>query len=220
MSVRARTPRKNRLLALGVSTSVVAALVVARAWAALPIRAATYTWDKNSVLRGTFSFRDAIDDPAIKKKLTNGLGVHLVMRGYVYPNGGANPVALTAHSCKVAYDLWEEVYRVVVNSGKTQIAPNMNGVYRRCTDMADLTIADRTTLAGKGSGYFLGVKVEVNPTSPAMLQQIQQWVTRPSGASGTINPGDALFASFVGAFMTKVPTADKVVEFQTASFPP
>ena len=59
----------------------------------------------------------------------------------------------------------------------------------------------------------------MNPVSDETLKKIQQWVTRPTGASGSIGAGDALFASFVGVFMKKVATADHVVEFRTASFP-
>ncbi|GAC1353078.1 MAG: hypothetical protein NVSMB1_22630 [Polyangiales bacterium] len=184
----------------------------------LEVRPAKFAWDKNGVLRGTFSYRDAIDDKSISQKLFNGLPVNVVMRGYIYPNGGGDPVGLTAHTCKVAYDLWNEVFRVVVNGVTKPPVAVMKGVYRLCTDV-DLVVIDRATLKGKADGYFLAVKVEVNPVSEQTLKEIQTWVTRPSGASGSINPGDALFASFVGAFMKKVATADNAVEFRTGSFP-
>jgi hypothetical protein len=204
---------------LWIAAALSATLVTGRALADLEVRAAKFTWDKTNVLRGTFAFRDAVDDKVIAKKLTNGLKVTLAWRGYVFPNGGGDSVALVAHTCSVAYDLWNEVYNVRVDEGKTQISPNMNGVYRRCTDMSELIIVDRTVLKGKPESYFLAVKVEVNPVSEDTLKKIQQWVTRPTGASGGISPGDALFASFVGVFMKKVATADKVVEFRTAAFP-
>ena len=209
----------KRWCALG-AVVLAAALIAAHALASLPIRKSAFSWDKNGTLTATFSFRDAIDYAPVKKKLTDGLKVVVVMRGYAYPTAGGDPVALTAHTCRVAYDLWEEVYKVIVDDKKTHYVPNKKGVYRYCTDMVDHPIFDRPTLKNNPSAYYLAVKVEVNPISDDALKKIQQWVTRPSGASGGIGPGDALFASFVGVFMKKVATADHVVDFQTDAFPP
>lgn len=197
-----------------------ALLAVTASASALSVRPAVLAWDKAGVLRGTFNFRDAIDDK-IKKRLSNGLVVNIVMRGYVYPNAGGEPVALTAHTCKVAYDLWQGAFFVIENGGKSKPVVNMNGVYRLCTDMVDLPITDRAPLKGKPQDYYLAVKVEVNPVSQALLKEIQRWVTRPLGGSGSITAGDALFATFVGVFINKqVQSADRIVEFSTASFPP
>lgn len=191
----------------------------AHAQAQLAVRPAKLVWDKG-VLRGTFSYQDAIDD-VVRKKIANGLPVTIVMRGYVYPVAGGDPVALTAHTCKVAYELWTEVFRVVVNNQQKPPTANMKGVYRLCTDMKDLPIVDRSALKGKPQDYFLGVKVEVNPVSDKLLAEVLRWVTRPLGVSGSISAGDALFATFVGVFMKKkVASADRVLEFRTAPFPP
>lgn len=206
---------------IGAALAFGGALLAATTTAsALSVRPSVLTWDKGGVLRGTFNFRDAIDDK-IRKRLSNGLPVYVVMRGYVYPNAGGEPVALTVHTCKVAYDLWQQIFLVIENGGKSKPVVNMNGVYRLCTDMVDLPITDRAPLKGKAQDHYLAVKVEVNPVSQALVKEIQRWVTRPLGVSGSITAGDALFATFVGVFINKqVQSADRVVEFSTASFPP
>jgi hypothetical protein len=209
----------RRLRALAAAATLALVTAAPEAKAALPVRPATFKWDKAGVLRGSFSFRDALDDKAIAKKLANGLEVKLVMRGYVYPNAGGDPIALTAHTCSIAYDLWNEVFLVSVNGGKSKPVVNKKGVYRLCTDLVDHPIADRTTLKSQPTQYYLAVKIEVNPVSADTLKRVQQWVTRSTGASGSISPGDALFASFVGVFMKKIATADLVIDFQTESFP-
>jgi hypothetical protein len=184
---------------------------------ALDTRAAKYAWDK-TLLRGAFSFDDAIND-AQKKRLANGLPVTVVMRGYVLPNGGGDPIALTAHTCTVAADIWNQIYKVVVNNGKPAPVANLTGVMKRCTRMTDLPIADRATLK-KPQDYYLAVHVEVNPKNEKFVKQVESWVTRPQGVSGSITLGDALFTTFVGVFATsKVPTADVIIDFQTVSFP-
>jgi hypothetical protein len=212
-----------RRLAAALAAAVVlpVATFASVAQAQLQTRPATLTWDKN-VLRGSFSFKDAIDDEVTKRLRTKGLPVTLVMRGYVYPNGGGDPVALTVRTCRVVFELWNELYTVVVN-GTVKMGPyvNMKGVYRACTEIVDLPIVERSLLKAGAANYFLAVKVEVNPISEAMQKAIQGWITRPLGPSGAIGAGDALFATFVGVFMKKqVGTADKVVEFRTALFPP
>ena len=200
-----------------------ALLVTPFATAGLPTRAATFAWDKSGNLRGTFNYQDALDEK-IQKRLKNGLAVTIVMRGFVYRAGSpTTPIALAGHTCKVAYDLWNEVFRVVVNGVTKPPVVNMKGVYRLCTDMTDLPISDRKTLKGSGVDYYLAVKVEVNPISDKLIKEMQAWVTRPLGANpgGTIGTGDALFATFVSVFMQKnVANADKVIEFQTNPFPP
>jgi hypothetical protein len=59
--------------------------------------------------------------------------------------------------------------------------------------------------------------VEVNPVSPDMLERIKRWVSRPSGNS-TAAPGDALFGSFVGLFVTRIGVADRQLAFRTQTF--
>lgn len=206
----------------GVALLAAALLVTPRATAQLATRTATFTWDKTGTLKGTFSYRDAIDEK-VQKRLKQGLAVTIVMRGFVYRKGTAAPIALTGNTCKVAYDLWNEVFAVVVNGVTKKAVVNINGVYRLCTDMVELAISDRKTLKGSGSDYSLAVKVEVNPVSEKLIKDMERWVTRPLGANpgGTLGTGDALFATFVAVFMQKnVASADKVVEFGTAPFPP
>ena len=136
-----------------------ALLITPAATAQLATRPATFVWNK-TLLQGTFSFRDAIDDK-VKKRLKNGLVVTIVMRGYVYKNGSTTPVALTANTCKIAYDLWNEVFAVVVNGVTKKAVVNMNGVYRLCTDMDKLPIVERKALSGPSNNYYLAVHVEV-----------------------------------------------------------
>ncbi|MGZ3418435.1 MAG: hypothetical protein ACXWUG_31905 [Polyangiales bacterium] len=209
----------RRRVSLAVALSLGAATTsFALKTSALDTRPSAFKWDKN-VLRGAFSFDDAIND-AQKKRLANGLAVTVVMRGYVIPNAGGDPIALTAHTCTIGYDLWQQIFFVVVNNGKKSAVVNLAGVLKRCTQMKDLPIADKPTLKNKPTDYYLAVHVEVNPKSQQLLNQIQGWVTRPLGVSGSISPGDALFATFVGVFIKQqTATADVVIDFQTSSFP-
>jgi hypothetical protein len=187
--------------------------------ASLPKRQANFAWDK-TLLRASFSYRDVLTQPIIDK-LSNGLPTVIAMRAYVVEDGKTTPVALAVRSCRVVYDLWDEVYRIRVTSsgGERDLAViNVEGVMRQCAEARDMPVADKSLLK-VGVPHFLGVIVDVNPVSPEMLEQMRHWVARPTGSTG-IGPSDALFGSFVGLFVRSIGTADNTVRFRTQSFTP
>jgi hypothetical protein len=191
----------------------------------LPRRQANFAWDKNdktgqTILRASFSYRDLVDK-AMSDKLTSGLPTVIAMRAYVLREGEASPVALAVRTCRISYDLWDEVYRLKIASAggeRDSAALNLEGVLRQCAEARDLAIVDKAILA-PGKPHFLGVIVEVNPVSPQMVAQLRQWVSRPAGSTG-IGPGDALFGSFVGLFVRQIGTADRTLRFRTQPISP
>ena len=192
--------------------------------AQLAQRQATYTWEKQEkgpdLLLASFSFVDIVDAP-IRQKLSSGLPSTIVMRAYVLREGEADPVALAARTCRVAYDLWDEVYRLKISGPggeRDTAALNIEGVMRQCFEARKVTLADRSLLTA-GKPHFLGVIVEVNPVNAQMVEQMRKWVSRPAGSTG-IGPGDALFGSFVGLFVRQLGTADRTLRFRTQSITP
>jgi hypothetical protein len=190
----------------------------------LPRRQANFTWDKNdttgqTLLRASFSYRDVIDK-AMADKLSSGLPTVILMRAYLLHEGASEPIALAGRTCRVSFDLWDEVYRLKISipgGERNSAAATLDGVLKQCAEARELHIADRTQLAGKPA--FLGVIVEVNPVSPQMVAQMRQWVSRPAGSTG-IGPGDALFGSFVGLFVRQIGTADRTLRFRTQTVTP
>jgi hypothetical protein len=187
--------------------------------AVLPVRPAQVALEAG-VVKISLAFRDVID-AEITRKLLSGLPTVVTMRGYLYAEGGSNPIALAARSCRVVYDLWDEVFRVqlVQPGGASQAAAvNVEGVLRNCCDVKKLPLVDRALLVN-GARYFVATMVEVNPVSQEMLDRIKRWVTRPNGGSG-IGPGDSLFGSFVGLFVARIRDADRKLAFRSAAFAP
>jgi hypothetical protein len=188
--------------------------------AALPERQAQVADDKG-VVKLTLGFRDVVD-AEIEKKLESGLPTVVTMRGYLFRESGGDPVALMAKSCRIVYDLWDEVFHIqlVQPGGSTaEVVVNVEGVLRLCCEAKQIPLVDRAVLAA-GARYFVATLVEVNPVSQQMLDRIKRWVTRPNGASA-IGPGDSLFGSFVGLFVARIGDADRKLEFRTqAFFPP
>jgi len=181
---------------------------------ALPLRKANYAWE-GDLLRVSFSYRDALADPALTKKLSSGLPMVIAMRAYVYREGEVSPVALAPRVCNVVYDLWDEVYRVHVSEPERERdqAAVLDGVLRLCTEARDLPVVRRGLLVS-GEPYFLAVVVDVNPVSTEMIDQIRHWLSRPAGNTG-IGPTNALFGSFVQIFARQIATSDRTLTFRT-----
>jgi hypothetical protein len=160
-------------------------------------------------------------DASLTSKLSSGLPTVIAMRAYVFPDGKDAPVALAVRTCRVVYDLWDEVYRIKLTSPggeRDTAAVSTDGVLRQCTDARDLIVAEKSQLTA-GTPYYLGVIVDVNPISPEMLNQMRQWVSRPTGSTN-IGPSDALFGSFVGLFVRNIGTSDRTLKFRTQNVVP
>ena len=187
--------------------------------AALPSRQANFAWDKTRLI-ASFSYRDAVDAP-LTQKLSSGLPTVIAMRAYVMRQGEDTPIALAVQSCRVVFDLWEEVYRVTITGrgGVRDLAViNVEGVLRQCAEARDLPISDKSLLRS-GVPHFLAVIVDINPVSKEMLDQMRSWVSRPTGSTG-IGPSDALFGSFVGLFVRTIGTSDRTIRFRTQTIVP
>jgi len=187
--------------------------------ASLPSRNAVVALEgKQAVI--SVPFRDVVD-AEIEKKLSSGLPTVIVLRAWVFREGGAEPIALTAKTCRVVYDLWDEIFRLQITQPGglvDTVAVNIEGVLRQCAEARRLRLIERSQLDDAGR-YFAAALVEVNPISQETQDRIKRWVTRPSG-SAAIGPGDSLFGSFVGLFVARIGDADRKVAFRTQAFSP
>lgn len=193
----------------------------AQAQESTPVRAATLVWDEKQMLRMTVSYRDIVDS-ATQVKLTGGLPTTIVMQAYAFRESGGDAIAGAFKSCRVTYDLWDEVYQIDISqSGAADSvagSPTLEGVLWRCAEADRLAIVSRAAAESKGPIY-VAVLVQVNPVSPQMLDRIRRWVSRSTGA-GSAAPGDALFGSFVGLFVTKIGSAERQLAFRTQAVLP
>jgi hypothetical protein len=185
------------------------------------LRQATLAFDDKQVLRMSVNYRDVVDNATVAK-LKGGLPTTIVMSAYVFRESGGPWVAATYKTCRVIFDLWEEVYRIEISQAglpkEDQASATLEGVLRRCGEADRLPVTGRSVLPAPGT-YYLAALVEVNPVSPDMLDRIKRWVSRPTDTS-TAAPGDALFGSFVGLFVARIGRADRQLSFRTQAFSP
>jgi hypothetical protein len=175
-----------------------------------------FEWDfQKRLLYVGVGYRDVIDAKT-NGNLTRGLPTTILFTAAVYRVGFPNPVSTTAQTCEITFDVWKEVFRVKImrpGSVVTQIAPNKEGVFRRCVEAHGLLAGDRNQIQF-GAALYLVAKVQIDPISPKMLQQIKRWVSRPTGTA-TAAPADALFSTFTGLFVQRIGDAAHELDFTT-----
>lgn len=186
----------------------------------LPRRQASFSWDRgNTTLRVSVGYRDIVD-ATVQKQLSSGLPTTIVMRGWVFRESGGDAVALTVKTCRVLYDLWDEVFQLTISTpgspDKPDVALNLEGVLRKCGEARDLPLVAQAEWP-KNEPLFFAAIVEVNPVSPEMMAQVKRWMSRPTGANAT-SVGGALFGSFVGLFVTRIEDAQARIAFRTQPF--
>lgn len=164
----------------------------------------------------SFSARDIVTAD-VRRKLESGLPQTIVMRVYAYPEAGGDPVAVALQSCRIVYDLWEEVYRVQVQtatSDRSERAPNVEGVVRRCLTAVNVPVGAAAQYSPRrGSRVYFAALVEINPMSPDTVQRIRRWLARPGG--GRLE-GDAFFGSFVSLFVNRrIGAAERTLSFRS-----
>jgi hypothetical protein len=206
---------RGALLALGSLLITIARS--SHAQDAPQLRQASFAFDEKQVLRASIAYHDVVDGPTVAK-LNGGLPTMIVMSAFVARDNGPPMAVATYKSCRVIFDLWDEVYRLEIsqagNPNVVTATPTLEGVLRRCAEVDRLAVVARSLLT-PGSYHLEGV-VEINPVSTDMRERIKRWVSRPTGES-TAAPGDALFGSFVGLFVARIGSADRQVTFRTQS---
>jgi hypothetical protein len=183
----------------------------------VPTRAFTVTWRGSPEL--SYAAGDFVD-AAVLKKLQSGLPQTLITRLYAYDERGRQPLALTALSCRVVYDLWDGVYRIerqTEKSDRTVSVKTLDGVIQQCLDVQSYVIGEPGAYAReRGRSIYFAAVVELNPLSQETVQRIRRWLARPSGNE---LEGNAFFGSFVSIFVgRKLGSAEKTLSFRSTLF--
>ncbi len=177
----------------------------------VPSRRVGVRWD-DGVPHVSFSARDLANND-VRHKLESGLPQNISVRVYAYSDRSSTPVAVAALGCRVAYDLWEEQYRVqYVGEDRSENVASLDSVLRRCLTVRGQPIGD-SSLYRSGQRLYFAALVEFNPLSPDTVQRIRRWLARPE--AGGVEQ-DAFFGSFVSLFVNRrIGEAERTVRFRS-----
>jgi len=201
--------------AAGAPAGVLGVASVAHAQPRVSNRTIGVRWTRGAP-QLSFSARDLVTAD-VRRKLESGLPQTIIMRIYAFPEAGGEPIAIAPQSCRVVYDLWEEVYRVQVqtaSSDRSERAATVEGVVRRCLTAINVPVGAAAQYASRRSArvYFAAL-IELNPMSPDTVQRIRRWLARPGG--GRLE-GDAFFGSFVSLFVNRrIGAAERTLSFRS-----
>jgi hypothetical protein len=154
----------------------------------------------------------ALIDNAAETKLRSGATSTIAIRVYLAQESHTRAIAVGVRTCTVAYDVWDEIFRVRVENSGTQVtlaALNVDSVRRMCTDIRGLAMTLSAPLE-VGAKYQASMVAELNPVSAAELDAMRKWAS--GGGRGTsAQVSDTLFGAFVGIFVRPQPLADRVL---------
>ncbi len=163
------------------------------------------------------SAADFAGDAETRRKLASGLPQTLVFRTYAYTSDVEVPVAVSARSCRVVYDLWEERYRVQIadeRGDRTSSLTTVEEVVSQCLVAQRLplgTSRDWEPLHGRAVTF--AVLVELNPLTADTVQRVRRWLARPQ--RGRVD-SDSFFGSFVSLFVNRgIGAAERTLRFRS-----
>lgn len=183
----------------------------------LSIRPFAVNWS-NGVAVLSFSAGD-IADNALLRDLKSGLPQTIVTRVYAFEDKkDKEPLALSALSCRVVYDLWEDLFRVRMESASgvsEKIFKKATDVVSVCLSSSNLQLGSAADYAGvRGKFVYFAAIIEVNPLSERTLEQIRRWIAR--SGEGSKLTGDAFFGSFVSIFVDRrIGSAQRSLKFRS-----
>jgi hypothetical protein len=164
-----------------------------------------------------YSARDLINGEA-EKKLDSGLPQRIVVQHFVYARGRVEPIAISGHSCRIVYDLWQTVYRVeyeLFGVGVSAFAfRTRTEVLERCLVMRGFPLGRGPDTAGGGRVYVASL-IELNPLSNTTLARIRRWLARPRGGDPNVE-GKSFYGSFVSLFVNdRIGQAERALKLRS-----
>ncbi|MBW2261123.1 MAG: hypothetical protein JRG91_04050 [Deltaproteobacteria bacterium] len=174
---------------------------------------------KGDSLLVSFGYTDIFDAES-RAKLTSGLPTTVLMRMSLVPHKKKTPLSFTLRNASITYDLWDEVYHVVVKAPGMKTKKVMLDDASVSVKLAAKVKKHPISIEDVPPGtYRLRVRVDRNPVSKEVLNGMRSWLNRPVGSTGRLRPGDGFFGSFISFFINKkLQKAEKTKQFRSQKF--
>ena len=154
-------------------------------------------------------------DLAAYNALASGFASTVVIRIWIYPKNGTDPIAFVLYERKGLYNLWDEVYELKLD-GRIVKEKRQADALKHLTSIEDLPVA-RLSAVPVGQELLLAMQAELNPVSKETLAEVRRWLSQ--GTGGGLDRGGAFFGSFVSVFVNpKIPEADRVLRVRSQPF--
>lgn len=154
----------------------------------------------------------------VQHKLRSGLPQTIVLQAIAYKSPSKKPVAAYAHTCRIVFDIWDEVFhvqRTTVQSQSSFVMKSPREINKICLDLQTVRLGDASLYRDKpGQSIYVALLVELNPLSEKTVERIRRWLVRPGGSKGLAE--DSFYGSFVSLFINpRIGTADRSLRFRS-----
>jgi hypothetical protein len=169
----------------------------------------------------SFSARDFFNNK-LNKQLQSGLPQTIVTTLTGYSENSQTPVVVSIRSCRIVYDLWEEIYRVQIkteNRTTFQSIGSLETVQRVCLVFLNEKIGQPEHYRRlKNKSITFAVTVELNAISDKTIESIRRWLAHSE--EGSKLTGGAFFGSFVSIFVNRrIGSAERTLRLRSPLYP-
>jgi hypothetical protein len=158
-------------------------------------------------------------DNAAYAALDSGFVQTVIIRMWVYPQGGNEPIAFTALERHCVRDMWADEYDLlfVDQNARTKVVVKRHAdALEQLTDLSEIQIAQSALLPYE-QVFQLAIEAELNPVSKETQAEVRRWLSR--GAGNDLDHNSTFFGSFVSVFVnSKLPDADRVLRLRSQTF--
>lgn len=208
----------RRIVVWGVAIALVAAAVGHAFGDDKPVRQKMKFTEKGERILVSTKI-NKLFDAAAYEALSSGFESTVLIRMWVYPKGSSDAIGFQALQRKVIYDMWDEVYEVVLDGpgGREKYK-----VAQKAEALKLMTTIDAVPIAESGDlpyedHHVLVIVAELNPVSDETLAEVRRWLTR--GAGGGLDRGGGLFGSVVSVFANpRIAEADRILRLRSQPF--
>ncbi len=161
--------------------------------------------------------------PTEAGRLRSGLASRILIRIELVREapGPAVVVARAFRASDLAYDVWDERFRVRVweRHGAEPRVSEVGGAETAvaiATGLVRFPVADGGLLA-RGSSYHLRFRADLNPLSEETAADVRRWLVRPPGQGRSA--GESVFGSFISIFVNpQIEESERKLLFRSQSF--
>ena len=161
-------------------------------------------------------------DPALGRRLGNGLTNVVAVLVVVVPEAGGPPAATVARVAEVLFDVWDETYAVALRDSRRgglerHAVPHDEALRRLLADAGPVDLGPAGLLPP--GGFRLEVRVEVNPISRELMQRTRELLANPA-SSGRPGAGSRSVLGAVAGYLLRDPgPGDDLILLRSRRFP-
>jgi hypothetical protein len=157
-----------------------------------------------------------------RARLTSGFVTRVLVRVAISEEGAREPLAVAFQRAEIAYDIWDERFRIRITRGTGPEAHlearTPDEAIARASILWQLPVVEASRLR-PGTPYVIAFRGDLNPISEELLADVRRWLVQPARGQRRVGTGDSFFGSFVSIFVNpRIDDSERQVRFLSQRF--